>query len=729
MRAISQGPFSFLTERRPDAARILVEGLFISGRIAGEDPYMRVQHFVTDAFLDDPLGRKCTLLRLSHFSHDLKVAADVRYVPYPPVMLLRNDLDMPARLRIDIHECKECIIFIYFVRRKLAADNLTEYARLHVPEYTKDARKHPDPDPRPRYNESHMFPLYEPLPTKLRTALAAHDDLTAALLARRGITDKDAAARFLSPSYNDHLHDPLTMTDMPKAAQRLAAAIRDREHIAVWSDYDCDGIPGGVLLHDFLKKADADFENYIPHRHLEGYGVNVSGIESLAMRGTKLIVTVDSGITDHEAVARANELGMTVIVTDHHLPGETLPDAFAVVNPNAREWEPYPFKGLCGAGVAWKLVCAALVSERSLRERVPDGWEKWLLDMVGLATIADMVPLTGENRVLATYGLLVLRKSPRLGLQKLLRTMRVEQRTMTEDDVGFMLAPRVNAASRMGDPRDAFRLFTTEDQAEADALTKLLEKHNRERKAHAGAITRAARAKLKEKEVVRDVIVLGDPAWRPALLGLVANGIADEYERPVFLWGREENNTLKGSVRSADVVHALELMQAARSAFVDFGGHAASGGFTIKDDRVFDLERLLNDAFATLPKPGTDDTFVPHADAELTLPEISFALLRKLERLAPFGQENPKPVFFVREARLTSISRFGKGAEHVKAELACEETGLTHEAVAFFAKGRIARAADQVAGGARANILIHLERNAFSRKKPLRLRLLDLKLV
>ena len=240
--------------------------------------------------------------------------------------------------------------------------------------------------------------------------------------------------------------------------------------------------------------------------------MNINGIEKLAANGVKLIVTVDAGVTDIVPIKRAKELGMEVILTDHHLPAAELPDAFAIVNPNARPDEKYPFRELCGTGVAWKLVCATLAVSPQLREKIPLGWEKWLLDMVGLATIADMVPLVGENRVLATYGLLVLRKSPRIGLQKLCRVMRTNQRTLTEDDVGFMIAPRVNAASRLGDARDAFNLFTTADENEADLLANKLEKINRTRKAEAGAITRAVRARLKERGEVRTIIALGDPA-------------------------------------------------------------------------------------------------------------------------------------------------------------------------------------------------------------------------
>lgn len=569
-----------------------------------------------------------------------------------------------------------------------------------------------------------MFPLHDPLPDNVRQELSSYDDLTAALLARRGVLSKAEARRFLAPSYDEHLHDPLLMTDMPKAAERLAAAIRSGEKITVWSDYDCDGIPGGVLLHDFLKKAGAQFDNYIPHRHLEGYGVNESGIEKLAGRGTTLVVTVDSGITDVAAIARANELGMDVIVTDHHLPGDALPDAFAVVNPNARADEPYPFKGLCGSGVAWKLVCATLAQAPELRERVPEGWEKWLLDMVGLATIADLVPLSGENRVLASYGLRVMRKSPRLGLQKLLRAARADQRALTEDDVGFMVAPRVNAASRMGSAEDAFRLFTTNDEDEADALAKSLEAANRKRKAEAGAITRAVHARLKERTEMPSVIAIGDPQWRPALLGLVANTIADEYERPVFLWGREGNGSLKGSVRSGSV-HALELMRAAENVFEEFGGHAAAGGFTARETEIFYLEERLGAALAKISEGGQGSGIEARADAAIATEEATEDLLRKLERLAPFGMENPKPVFLFRGTSVRGVSRFGKGEEHLKVRFDSNRGGI--DGVAFFAKGALARTAAQLTPGMKANVLGHLERDAFSRGTPVRLRLLDIR--
>ncbi len=576
-----------------------------------------------------------------------------------------------------------------------------------------------------------MFLLHDTLSDVLRTELAAYDDLTAALLARRGIVTKVAAEKFLNPSYDLHLYDPFLMVDMEKAARRFADAILSGEHIAVWSDYDCDGIPGAVLLHDFLKKAGAHFENYIPHRHLEGYGMNVTGVEKLAESGVTIIVTVDSGITDIGPVTRANELGIEVIITDHHLPQETgLPPAFAVLNPNARAEETYPFKGLCGSGVAWKLVCGALAIEPKLREKVGEGWEKWPLDMVGLATVADMVPLTDENRLLATYGLLVMRKSPRIGLQKLCRGMRVEQKKITEDDIGFMIAPRVNAASRMGEARDAFTLLTTIDENEADTLAKKLEKLNRARKAEAGAITRAVHARLKDRNGLRDIIVFGDPEWRPSLLGLVANTIAEEFERPVFLWGREGNNALKGSFRSGGSAHMMELLRTTENSFAQFGGHAAAGGFTLIDSEVFYLEDRLVAAYARITaNTPAEDLLLARADALLTPEEATLSYLAQVERLSPFGIANPKPVFLLRDVLVRKISYFGKSEEHLKVTIDSHKGKRELDAVIFFAKGPMKRTATTLTAGSRAHLLAHLERDAFSRGTPVRLRLLDIKVV
>ena len=579
-----------------------------------------------------------------------------------------------------------------------------------------------------------MFNLHEVLNDALRGELSEFDDLTAALLSRRGVKNREEAEAFLSPSYDAHIHDPMLMLDMPKAAGRVVEALNSKERITIWSDYDCDGIPGGVLLHDFMKKAGANFTNYIPHRHLEGYGVNAAGIEKLAEEGTTLIITVDSGITDVAAVARANELGIEVIVTDHHLPAESLPPAFAILNPNARAEETYPYKSLCGSGVAWKLVCAVLALGFEGRDQIPVGWEKWLLDMAGLATIADMVPLTGENRVITKYGLMVIRKSPRLGLQKLCKVARVNQRFIAEDDVGFMIAPRINAASRMGDPRDAFRLLTTEDEVEAEELAKSLESINRSRRAAAGAITKAVHTRLEilkeEGKSIPSVIVMGDPDWRPGLLGLVASGISDEYERPVFLWGREGNEVLKGSCRGGpEKVHVVELMQVCdEGTFMGFGGHQAAGGFSVSPEAVFDLPQKLIEGRERLSHTATAEESL--ADLLLFPREITTHLLQRLEQLAPFGMGNPKPTVALTQVFIERVAWFGKASEHLRVHISreSEEEKLPSiEAIAFFARRDLGKSPDLLSPGSRTSVLAYVERDQFTRGQPVRLRLIGIK--
>jgi single-stranded-DNA-specific exonuclease len=278
----------------------------------------------------------------------------------------------------------------------------------------------------------------------------------------------------------------------------------------------------------------------------------------------------------------------------------------------------------------------------------------------------------------------------------------------------------------MGDAIDAFRLFTTSDENVADALAKKLEKANRSRKAEAGAITRAAHEKLRERETVPSVIVLGDPEWRPALLGLVANTIADEYERPVFLWGREGNMTLKGSVRSGGATHILELMRAAEEGtFIEFGGHRAAGGFSVSESEIFELEARLVEAHAKMDALADADETL--ADAHIAIDSITNTLFTTLERLAPFGMDNPKPRFVLHGVVVNSVSRFGKNNEHVKLALARNDSREPLGAVAFFAKGAIARAADTFVPNTRAHVVAHLERDTFSRGTPIRLRLLDIK--
>ncbi|KXJ98316.1 MAG: Single-stranded-DNA-specific exonuclease RecJ [Parcubacteria bacterium OLB19] len=325
-----------------------------------------------------------------------------------------------------------------------------------------------------------------------------------------------------------------------------------------------------------------NFVNYIPHRHYDGFGLSSKAVLGIKEKyNPSLIITIDCGTVDLEAIKLAKDNKIDVIVTDHHEPKAELPEAVAIVNPKVGN--TYPFTGLCGAGVVFKLI-QALIARGNFS--IPSGVEKWWLDMVGVATIADMVPLRDENRVFALYGLKVLRKTRRPGLQKLLRKQKIDPQYLSEDDIGFTIGPRINAASRMDNPEDAFLLLATKDEDEAEMRVLHLEKLNTERKATVALMTKEAHKRLELLEEVPKVLVFGSPSWRPSLVGLVANKLAEEYNRPAFLWGRDGNGMLKGSCRSGGDVSVVRLMEATPEIFHEFGGHHMSGGFTVKEEEV-----------------------------------------------------------------------------------------------------------------------------------------------
>ncbi|MCW9054505.1 MAG: single-stranded-DNA-specific exonuclease RecJ [Candidatus Pacebacteria bacterium] len=561
--------------------------------------------------------------------------------------------------------------------------------------------------------------------TKESDALDVYPSLLRTLLANRGIATREEAEHFLHPDYGKHLHDPFLMKDMGRAVDRILVAMKNKEMIAIYSDFDCDGIPGGVVLHDFFKKVEyKKFTNYIPHRHEEGYGLNACAIDKLNEQGVSLIITVDVGITDVDAVAHANELGIEVIITDHHLPGDELPEAYAIVNAKQAD-DTYPFDGLCGAGVAWKLV-TALIQKGDKQFggeyfAISEGWEKWLLDVVGIATVADMVPLTGENRVLAHYGLMVLRKSPRPGLMKLFRKMWMKQHEITEDDIGFMIAPRINAASRMDRPDEAFHLLATRDEAEGGMYAEHLHKINNERKGVVAAMVREIRKEIAERDSLGEVIVMGNPKWKPSLLGLAANSLVDEHGKTVCLWGEEGGGVLKGSCRSNGEVSVVSLMKAATHSLIAFGGHHFSGGFSVTRECVHELEAVLNTAYEqveTLEKEGSIQV-----DATLTPADVSWSTYRLINQLAPFGEGNPKPIFLFENVLIESVRRFGKTMNHLEVCLA--DNGRVIPAIAFFRTEESFEV--DIAPGKNVNVVAHIERSTFGRSPELRLRIVDIR--
>ncbi|GMU73869.1 MAG: single-stranded-DNA-specific exonuclease RecJ [Candidatus Campbellbacteria bacterium] len=555
--------------------------------------------------------------------------------------------------------------------------------------------------------------------SKITDELAEYPELVRALLFHRGITNKKDAQAFLAPDWERDVHDPFLLKDMEKAVGRIFEAIERGEHIALFSDFDADGIPSAVLMSDFFKKA--GYENVsvsIPHRNLEGFGLNENVVEKFIGDGTKLLITLDCGMGDAVHVARAQEHGVDVIVTDHHLPNHDVPKAYAIVNPN-QAGDAYPNKNLCGAGVAFKLV-QALVAKKP--ECIPVGYEKWLLDMVGIATLSDMVALSGENRTLAHYGLVVLRKSPRAGLRALLTNQRVNQRLLSEDDVVFSVTPRINAASRMDAPELAFELLSTHDEVRAETLSRHLDTINNERKGAVAQMSKEIHAKVGEVHESA-VLVVGNTHWRPGLLGLAAMRAVEVYGKPTFVWGRGDAAVIKGSVRGDKQTNVMLLMQETKELFLEFGGHRHSGGFSITVENLVKLPDALNAAHEKISKGEIRDAEELLVDATLSLDDVNSRTLTEISKLSPFGAGNPKPVFAFESIPVAGIEWFGKEKNHLKLLFRAPGGGRV-SAIKFFAKGDATL--EGVREGETLTLLGSLEREQFARQASVRVRIVDI---
>ena len=570
------------------------------------------------------------------------------------------------------------------------------------------------------------YSVREEISEKINKELVEYPEILRKLLFYRGIQTAESAEKFLNPLYVES-YDPFLMKDMDIAVERIYKAISHKEKIMIYSDYDADGIPGAVILHDFFKKIGYDnFENYIPHRVLEGFGLNIEAVDDFAKRDVKLIITVDCGTADIKEAEKIKKHKIDLIIIDHHLPSlengkEKLPKAIAVLNHKQSGCE-YPEKILCASGVSFKLV-QAFLKRYGGKFNVIEGYEKWLLDMVAIATISDMVPLIGENRIFAYYGLKVLRKSPRLGLQTLLSIVKINQKNITEDDIGFMISPRINAASRMGKPEDAFKMLTAENQTDAFTYAKHLDKINDERKGIVAVMVKEIRKHWKEfdPEKKRKVLVAGNPDWKPSLLGLVASSLMDEHDGPVFLWGREEGKTLKGSCRSDGFVNIVEMMRDCTELFDEFGGHAASGGFSVSLEKIDTLRDGLEISYQKLRiSDGGKEKM--QADAVLHIDDINPELERQVSLLAPFGMNNPKPIFAFQNTEISDVKIFGKKNDHLKIDFK-NKKGRTISAIGFFMKPEDFSV--KIEKGEKIDLLANLEKSFFAGREELRLRIVD----
>jgi len=561
-----------------------------------------------------------------------------------------------------------------------------------------------------------------PDPALVRTLAAALqvEPLVAAALANRGLSTPDEARAYLEPSV-DHLHDPLLLADMDKAAERLARAVREGEAIVIYGDYDVDGLTSTALMVHFLRHLGARPTVYVPNRAYEGYSFTAGGVAHCRSVGARVVVSVDNGIGSLEPVAQMQASGIDVIITDHHLPGRSLPPALAVVNPRRADCT-YPYKGLAGVGVAFKLACAVAGKLAEGKRRSPEMMQFLgeAMAFVALGTVADMMPLTGENRVLAARGLPAIPRSSSPGLAALCAAADVSAQDFAADDVAFKLAPRLNAGGRMGRADIALQLLIAPDAATARPLAEQLDRLNTQRRAADREVFEQAQARL-ARQPADGPIVLHDDHWPSGLLGLVAGRLAQQTGRPaVLISARPGEPAAKGSCRSVAGFDAHAALDACHEHLDSHGGHALAAGFTVRPERIADFTRAFRDAFVA-QRGGAAGTPPQEYDGELPLAAITPRLVEQLERLAPFGQGNGRPVLGSSGVTLLEARRMGGDGTHLQMQIGQGPAALR---VVAFGRGSLA---EQLGRGELLDVLLVPRINRFRGRFSVEGELLDLR--
>lgn len=505
----------------------------------------------------------------------------------------------------------------------------------------------------------------------------------AQLLYNRGLREVTEVEAFLARTATDT--NPFHMHGMKEAVERIREAIRRSEKIVVHGDFDADGVTSTTVMVTGLEALGARVKAYIPHRVDEGYGLNAPAIHRMAEQGYGLMVTVDCGIRANQEIALANEVGLDVVVTDHHSPGEP-PEAIAIVNPHQLAC-PYPYKGFAGVGLAWKTIQALTLAERKrpLTAGAALADLDTLLDLVAVGTVADMVPLTGENRSLVWRGLEQLRQTQREGLLALMESARITPASATEESIGFGLGPRINAAGRLAHAKLAYRLLRTRDRGEAQRLAAELEQKNRERQRLTQLALERAHQQLPDPSA--PLLMVCDTACPEGIVGLVAGRLLEEFYRPVVVVSQGEEWS-RASCRSIPEFHITRALEQLSPLLERYGGHAAAAGFTVRTERLLELKAALTTiARDALLAPGPDGRPIdlrPRliADAELPLHEIDASLVSALDELAPFGTDNREPLWMCRNLTLRDARSVGDGNSHLKLTL-LDERRRAWNAIAF----------------------------------------------
>lgn len=528
------------------------------------------------------------------------------------------------------------------------------------------------------HREQYVWNVHPPVDEAVAAQFPELHPVTLQLLVNRGITSQQDVDVFLNPDYGQDQHDPFLFRDMRTVVERIDRAIVAHEHIVVHGDYDADGVCASAIVYQTLKEMGALVSIYLPHRDTEGYGLNSETVKKLHAAGTHLIITVDCGISNKPEVEQAASLGMDVIVTDHHSEPPALPTAaFAIINPKVTG-ETYPFKYLAGVGVAFKL-CQALIRTHGHTHHLGEAFEKWLLDAVAISTVTDFVELIGENRVLLKYGLIVLQKTRRVGLQRLFAQLNIDPKSIGTETIAYKIGPHINAAGRVGHANAALDLMIEQDAATAAEQAVALARTNKERQQLTDRMAKDALAQA-EQQSEQFVIVVQAKDWPVGLVGLVAGKVASKFHRPAFVI-THMNGDIVGSGRSIEHFNLVEAIQSMPQVFKKFGGHPMACGFTLKDASALEtFTQLMQERGAQILKER-DLRKTLQIDMELPLDQVNWEVVSTVEQCAPYGQANPTPRFLTQQATVKALSVVGKNGGHLK--LTLEQNGVSRPCIGF----------------------------------------------
>lgn len=541
-----------------------------------------------------------------------------------------------------------------------------------------------------------------------------------ALLASRGYLDEEACQRFLFPNFDRDMHDPFLFREMERVVERIGVAKKKNERIGIFGDYDADGVTSSVIIREVLTALGIQVVVYIPEKLSEGHGLHINAIDFFERAGVRLALTLDCGMANHAEITDAKKRGIDIIVIDHHHVPKVLPEAFAIINPKLPS-ETYPFRELCGAGTSFKVAQALYI--RYLPQETDQ--LKWLLDVVAVGTVADVMPLVGENRVIVKYGLIVLSKTRRAGFQEMFSVGGIKIDAETKPDartIGFRIAPRINAASRMAHAMLAHELLMEKDQAHARVLALELDAHNVARQKVSVLLTEEVRSIAQEKYQDKKFIFAAEEHFPYGIVGLVAGRIANEFHKPtcVLTRGRE---TSQGSFRSIPELNIIETLEQCSELLVKFGGHAQAAGMTIKNEN---LEKFYEKFNALVEKQLTNTITEPELwiDMRLQPEHITAKLCQDIMLFSPFGEGNPEPVFLLENMRVEEVRLVGNGNKHLKLRLApADASTKSFDAIGFSLGGALI----DLKKGELLDAVFHLSENTWNGTTSIQLKLVDIR--